>query len=69
MVKHTQTIHHQQPTNYLTVFDHFVRLAVKGLSFYDMRFYKLRKFSSVSVLFRIFQTVALNFVYVLRRIR
>ena len=32
MVKHTQTIRGQQPTNYLSVFDHFVRLALKGLS-------------------------------------
>ena len=31
MVKHTQTIRRQQPTNYLSVFDHFVKLALKGL--------------------------------------
>ena len=31
MVKHTQTIRQQQPTNCLSVFDHFVRLAHKGL--------------------------------------
>ena len=31
MVKHTQTIRRQQPTNCLSVFDHFVRLALKGL--------------------------------------
>ena len=31
MVKHTQTIHQQQPTNCLGVFDHFVGLTLKGL--------------------------------------
>ena len=32
MVKHTQTVRRQKPTNCLSVFDHFVRLAPKGLS-------------------------------------
>ena len=32
MVKHSQTIRRQQPTNCLSVFDHFVRLTLKGLS-------------------------------------
>ena len=32
MVKHTQTIFQQQPTNCLSVFDHFVWLAFKGLN-------------------------------------
>ena len=32
MVKHTQTICLQQPPNYLSVFDHFVGLALKGLT-------------------------------------
>ena len=32
MVKHTQTIHRQQPTNCLSVFDHFVGVALKGLN-------------------------------------
>ena len=31
MVKQTQTIHRQQPTNCLSELDHFVRLALKGL--------------------------------------
>ena len=31
MVKHTQTVRRQKPTNYLSVFDHFVGLALKGL--------------------------------------
>ena len=32
MVKHTQTILRQQPTNCLRVFGHFVGLALKGLN-------------------------------------
>ena len=32
MVKHTQTIHRMLPTNCLSVFDHFVGLAVKELT-------------------------------------
>ena len=31
MVKHTQTIHRQQPTNCLCVFDHFVGLVPKEI--------------------------------------
>ena len=36
MVKHTQTICRQQPTNCLSVFDHFVGLPLKGLIFKDL---------------------------------
>ena len=32
MVKHNQTIHRLLPTNCLSVFDHFVGLALKGLN-------------------------------------
>ena len=32
MAKHTQTICRQQPTNCLSVFNHFVGLALKGLN-------------------------------------
>ena len=32
MVKHIQTIRRQFPMNCLSVFDHFVELALKGLS-------------------------------------
>ena len=32
MAKHTQAIRRQQQTSCLSVFDHFVRLALKGLS-------------------------------------
>ena len=31
MVKHTQTICRQQPTNYLSLFEHFVGLVLKEL--------------------------------------
>ena len=34
MVKHSQTIRSQKPTYYLSVFDNFVGLALKGLSIY-----------------------------------
>ena len=36
MVKHTQTISWQQPTNYFSVFDYFLELEPKGLSFYGL---------------------------------
>ena len=32
MIQHTQTIRQQQPTNCLSVFDHFVGLALKELT-------------------------------------
>ena len=32
MVKHTQTTRRQKPTNWLSVFDNFVELALKGLN-------------------------------------
>ena len=32
MVKHTQTIRRQKPTNCLNVFDHFVELTLKGIT-------------------------------------
>ena len=32
MVKHTETIRRQKPTNCLSVFDHFVGLALKVLT-------------------------------------
>ena len=37
IVKHTQTIRRQQPTNCLSVFDHFLGLVLEGLicSFFD----------------------------------
>ena len=36
MVKHIQTICRQPPTNCLSVFDHFVRLALEGLRFLEI---------------------------------
>ena len=39
-IKHTQT---QQPTNRLSVFDHFARLVVKGLTFSSYRTEKVEK--------------------------
>ena len=38
MVKHSQTIRRQKPTNCLSVFDHFVNLALKGLKFSKFTF-------------------------------
>ena len=35
MVKHTQTIRRLLPTNYLSLFDLFVGLALKGLSEFE----------------------------------
>ena len=37
MIKHTQTIRRLLPTNCLSVFDHFVGLALKGLRFNDKK--------------------------------
>ena len=39
MVKHTQTIRQLLPMNCLSLFDHFVGLALKGLTF--VTFYAL----------------------------
>ena len=38
MVKHTQTIRRQQPTNCLSVFHHFLKLALEGLTLFTERF-------------------------------
>ena len=37
MVKHTQTIYQLLPTDYLSVSDHYVGLAVKGLMCFGYR--------------------------------
>ena len=34
MVKHTETIRRQKPTNCFSVFDHFVVLVLKGLTYF-----------------------------------
>ena len=44
MVKHTQTIRRQQPTNCLSMFDHFVGLVVKGLKMLIAQERSSRKF-------------------------
>ena len=41
MVKHTQKISPQKLTNCLSVFDHFVGLALKGLTEYDLTHFAL----------------------------
>ena len=41
MVKHTETIRRQQPTNCLSVSDHFVGLALKGLKLFPQLVYIL----------------------------
>ena len=41
MVKHIQTIRRLLPTNCLSVFDHFVGLALKGLTSYKSTNYVL----------------------------
>ena len=48
MVKHTQTIRRKLPSNCLSVFDHFVGLAPKGLSKYSKKesnYLKILEFS------------------------
>ena len=47
MVKHTQTTRRQKPTNRLSVFDHFVGLALKGLSWQQRLFFGMGKKSEV----------------------
>ena len=41
MFKHTQTIRRFLLTNYLSVFDHFVGLALKGLKVWTLSFHQL----------------------------
>ena len=33
MVKHIQTVRRQQPMNFLSMYDHFLELALKGLTY------------------------------------
>ena len=48
MVKHTQTIRRNLPTNCLSVFHHFVGLALKGLN-YIIRMLKECAFSDLPI--------------------
>ena len=41
MVKHTQTIRQQKPTNCLSVFDHFWGLPVKGMEVGYLKSYQI----------------------------
>ena len=51
MVEHSQTIRRQNPTNCLSVFDHFVGLALKGLRLVNLKQTKfLNKFEPKSKL-------------------
>ena len=45
MVKHTQTIRWQKPTNCLSVFDHFAGLALKGLRSQFLKKFLVSNFS------------------------
>ena len=51
MVKNTQTIRRLLPANYLSVFDHFVGLALKGLNL-SSNFFPLSSEAVTSVIFR-----------------
>ena len=54
MVKHTQTIRRLLPTNCLSVFDHFVALALKGLTYLWSFFNIMRRFNDTSHFFKVF---------------
>ena len=54
MVKHTQTNRRQQPMNCLSVFDHFVGLAIKGLTL-QLHINKLMKMYELKLQFVIWQ--------------
>ena len=50
MVKHTQAILRQQPTNCLNVLDHFVGLSLKGLTLKAAGLFKYVPFSGLYAL-------------------
>ena len=54
MVKHAQTIRWLLPTNCLSVFDHFVALALQGLTYHWSFFNIMRRFNDTSHLFKVF---------------
>ena len=47
MVKHTQTIGRQQPTNYLSMFEHFMGLALKEFTHLNFKKTVFHKFHFV----------------------
>ena len=49
MVKHTQTIRGQQPTNCLSVFDHFVKLALYLNNF--LKYYRFGHYSCTKLVY------------------
>ena len=51
MVQQTQTIRRQQPTSCLSVFDHFVGLALKRLN-QLLSYFKSQKFGNLTVHWR-----------------
>ena len=55
MDKHTQKIRRQQPRNCLSVFDHFVGLALKGLNLHEMKLKVLFQFVCIEFLTYVFQ--------------
>ena len=61
MVKHTQTIRRLLLTNYLSVFDHFMRLALKGLRLID---YEVNKVIIELLMFDRIFTVILTASYI-----
>ena len=50
MVKQAQTICPQQPTNCLSLFDHFVRLALDGLTFLTLSCLKVTRVMEIEAL-------------------
>ena len=51
MVKHTQTICRQQSTNCLSVFDHFVKLVLKGLRVFLLAYQGFKTWNAILCLF------------------
>ena len=54
MVNHTHTIHRLLPTNFLSEFDHFVGLALKGLNLRVMQLYLFQSDVSFQYSLKIF---------------
>ena len=59
MVKHTQTICRQQPTNCLNVFDHFVKWALKG--FIPLHLRSFKEIKIICIQFLIFKPLSYCF--------
>ena len=48
MFKHIQAIRRQKPTNFLSMFDHFAGLALKGLNISHNKYFKTALIHSIS---------------------